>query len=150
MINFCKQYFNNVIEYDRTLIKPYELDIVIPDIHLAIEFNGVYYHSIEAGTPLGYHLMKTKMCEAKNYRLIHIWEDEWNNDNEKAKNNLLKIFNNENLILFEDEKQIIFDRCNTSLNELRVNFNKIEETTPQLILRDRYHVEDCGKLIVTK
>ena len=90
------------------------------------------------------------MCESKNYRLIHIWEDEWNNNNEKVKNNLLKIFNNENLILFEDEKQIIFDRCNTSLNDLRVNFNKIEETKPQLILRDRYHVEDCGTLIVRK
>ena len=150
MINFCKQFFNDLIEYDRTLIKPYELDIVIPELYLAIEFNGVYYHSVEAGTPLGYHLMKTKMCETLNYKLIHIWEDEWNNNNEKVKNNLLKIFNNENLILFEDEKQIVFDRCNTSLNDLRVNFNKIEETKPQLILRDRYHVEDCGTLIVTK
>ena len=48
LINFCKQFFNNLIEYDRTLIKPYELDIVIPDLNLAIEFNGIYYHSIEA------------------------------------------------------------------------------------------------------
>ena len=113
---------------------------------------GVYYHSIEMGTQLGYHLMKTQLCETQNYRLIHIWEDEWNNDNEKIKNNLLKIFNNENIILFEDKNQIIFDRCNTSLNDLRFIFNKskIKETTPQLILRDRYHVEDCGKIIVTK
>lgn len=96
--------------------------------------------------------MKTKLCEAQNYKLIHIWEDEWNNNNKKVKNDLLKIFNKENLTLFEDEKQIIFDRCNTSLNELRIIFNKnkIEETIPQLILRDRYHVEDCGKLIVIK
>ena len=113
---------------------------------------GVYYHSIEMGTQLGYHLMKTRLCETQNYRLIHIWEDEWNNDNEKIKNNLLKIFNNENIILFEDKNQIIFDRCNTSLNDLRFIFNKskIKETTPQLILRDRYHVEDCGKIIITK
>ena len=47
-VHFCKQIFNNLIEYDRALIKPYELDIVIPDLNLAIEFNGVYYHSIEA------------------------------------------------------------------------------------------------------
>lgn len=96
--------------------------------------------------------MKTKLCEAQNYKLIHIWEDEWNNNNKKVKNDLLKIFNKENLTLFEDEKQIIFDRCNTSLNDLRIIFNKnkIEETIPQLILRDRYHVEDCGKLIVIK
>ena len=52
LINFCKQFFNNLIEYDRTLIKPYELDIVIPDLNLAIEFNGVYYHSIEVRNPV--------------------------------------------------------------------------------------------------
>ena len=28
--------------------------------------------------------MKTELCEAKNYRLIHIWEDEWS-DNLKLK-----------------------------------------------------------------
>lgn len=96
--------------------------------------------------------MKTKLCEVQNYKLIHIWEDEWNNNNKKVKNDLLKIFNKEKLTLFEDEKQIIFDRCNTSLNELRIIFNKnkIEETIPRLVLRDRYHVEDCGKLIVIK
>ena len=45
---FCRQFFKNLKTHDRTLIKPYELDIVIPDIHLAIEFNGIWYHSIEA------------------------------------------------------------------------------------------------------
>lgn len=48
IINFCKQYFNNIIEYDRQLIKPYELDIIIPERKLAIEFNGIWYHSLEA------------------------------------------------------------------------------------------------------
>jgi ribosomal protein L44E len=39
LADFCKQYFPNLNENDRTLIKPYELDIVIPELKLAIEFN---------------------------------------------------------------------------------------------------------------
>lgn len=48
LTEFCKQYFDNVIENIKSIIKPYELDIVIPEIKLAIEFDGIYYHSIEA------------------------------------------------------------------------------------------------------
>lgn len=39
LVDFCKHYFLNIIQHDRQLIKPYELDIVIPELHLAIEFN---------------------------------------------------------------------------------------------------------------
>lgn len=48
LITFCRQFFKNLKTHDRTLIKPYELDIVIPELNLAIEFNGIWYHSIEA------------------------------------------------------------------------------------------------------
>ena len=47
LVDFCKQHFTNIIQHDRTLINPYELDIVIPEIKLALEFNGNYYHSVE-------------------------------------------------------------------------------------------------------
>ena len=39
LVEFCKQYFPDLKENNRTLIKPYELDIVIPELKLAIEFN---------------------------------------------------------------------------------------------------------------
>jgi hypothetical protein len=39
LVEFCKQFYPNLIENDRTLIKPKELDIVIPELKLAIEFN---------------------------------------------------------------------------------------------------------------
>lgn len=50
LIEFCHQFFNNLIIKDRQLIKPYELDIVIPELHLAIEFNRKllpFYRSTE-------------------------------------------------------------------------------------------------------
>ena len=39
LIEFCQQFYPNLIIKDRQLIKPYELDIVIPELHLALEFN---------------------------------------------------------------------------------------------------------------
>ena len=71
---FIKTFYNKtIIISDRTQIKPYELDIYLPDINLAIEFNGIYFHSIEIGTPEDYHLMKSLKCKEKNIRLIHIY-----------------------------------------------------------------------------
>lgn len=39
LTGFCKEYYPNLIENDKELIKPLELDIVIPELKLAIEFN---------------------------------------------------------------------------------------------------------------
>ncbi len=58
-------------------IIPYkELDIYIPRLKLAIECNGIYWHSIDRKYK-NYHLNKTKACEKRNIKLVHIFEDEW-------------------------------------------------------------------------
>jgi len=53
-----------------------ELDIVLPDHKLAIEFDGLYWHN-ENVVENDYHLKKTEACESLGYQLIHIFEDEW-------------------------------------------------------------------------
>lgn len=72
-------YSGKVIHDDRTLIKPLELDIYIPDKHLAIEYNSTYYHS-QLGK--NYHLTKTEKCAKHSVRLIHIFEWDWTNHRE--------------------------------------------------------------------
>jgi len=62
---------------DRILIKPLELDFVIPEHKLAIEFDGIYWHSELAGKDKNYHLNKTELCNFKDYQLIHIFSNEW-------------------------------------------------------------------------
>ena len=37
-----------------------------------------------------YHLDKVLKCNEKGYRLIHIWENEWNKDSEEIKRKLIK------------------------------------------------------------
>ena len=54
-----------------------QLDFLIPEKKLAIEFNGNYYHSVNAGKDKNYHLNKTLLCQEKDIRLIHIFEYEW-------------------------------------------------------------------------
>ena len=56
----------------RDVIPPQELDIYIPDKHIAIECNGIYWHSKKSTT---YHADKYIKCAQKNIQLITLWED---------------------------------------------------------------------------
>lgn len=53
-----------------------ELDFYLPEYKLAIEMNGLYWHS-ELFKDGKYHLNKSKKCKDKNVELIHIFEDDW-------------------------------------------------------------------------
>jgi hypothetical protein len=69
------------------------LDIVIPELKLAIEFNRkLLSFGAELINQFGYHEMKTTMCESVDYCLIHIWEDEWKTNKEKIKQYLITKF----------------------------------------------------------
>ena len=74
-----------IIENDRNIIKPKELDIFIPSKKVAIEFDGLRYHSEQFNDDKNYHLNKTLACENQGIRLIHIYEDEWNDKREICK-----------------------------------------------------------------
>jgi len=61
---------------DRSVIGPYELDIHVPPKKIAIEYNGLYFHSaLFKGK--NYHSNKTRLCAEVGVNLIHIFEDEW-------------------------------------------------------------------------
>ena len=73
---------------NRSVISPYELDIYIPELHIAIEFNGLYWHTEKQGKDKSYHYNKWKMCQEKGIQLITIWEDEWRDKKEIVKSML--------------------------------------------------------------
>lgn len=54
-----------------------ELDIYIPSINFAVEFNGLYWHSEAAGKDEGYHAAKHQVCLDKGIQLYQVWEDDW-------------------------------------------------------------------------
>jgi len=79
VLEFVKSiYDGEIIPGDRSILKNRELDIYLPELKLAIEFNGLYWHSEGRGKDKNYHIDKTKRCAEKGIQLIHIFEDEWN------------------------------------------------------------------------
>lgn len=85
---------NAVEVHNRTVLDGKELDIYIPSKNLAIEYNGIYWHGEIGGKKdKNYHLNKTKSCENKNIRLIHIFEDEWILKKEIVKQRIKHILN---------------------------------------------------------
>jgi hypothetical protein len=69
--------FIKIERNNKTLIKPFELDIFIPEKKLAVEFNGLYWHSEKNGKGKNYHFLKLTMAQKANIDLIQIFEDEW-------------------------------------------------------------------------
>lgn len=53
-----------------------ELDILLPELGIAVECNGIYWHS-EKFKDKNYHAQKRAACEAVGIRLIQVWEDDW-------------------------------------------------------------------------
>lgn len=98
LIDFIKSLIGeeNVIVRDRKIITPLELDILIPNKNIAIEYNGNFWHSDimlsqRKGSKLSekevrnYHLHKTELCKEKGIRLIHIFEYEWEDQIKKER-----------------------------------------------------------------
>jgi hypothetical protein len=77
---FLRELFeeNQIFTNRRDILKNrMELDFYIPHINMAIEVNGIYWHSESMGKYRDYHLFKTKECEDKGISLIHILDYEW-------------------------------------------------------------------------
>jgi len=73
--------FTTVVQRDRTLIGPKELDIYLPEHNLAVEYCGMYWHSHsdrdDERKNKGKHAEKFRLCAAKGVRLITLYETEW-------------------------------------------------------------------------
>lgn len=76
-------YDGQIILNDRNVIAPYELDIYLPDKNVAIEFDGLYWHSDKI-KPKDYHINKTNLCREKGIQLFHIFENEWQDETKRA------------------------------------------------------------------
>jgi len=90
------QLFNWVLKYfpdaQRSVRRVYserfdrimEWDIFIPSLDVAIEYNGMYWHSYPGKHRL-YHWEKSKVSRESGVRLLHIYETDW-----KARPRLVK------------------------------------------------------------
>lgn len=86
---FVRQFADDAVQSDRSIISPKELDIVIPSRKIAIEYNGLAWHGEANGKKdKHYHLNKTNLANQKGYRLIHIFSNEWETQKDLVKSRL--------------------------------------------------------------
>lgn len=91
-----------VLRNVRNLVKApsgryFELDLYLPDYKVAVEVNGLYFHSIQyiespeshAGYGKEYHKVKQEACANLGIRLIHLFEDSLQFDFEVCKSLIL-------------------------------------------------------------
>jgi hypothetical protein len=152
-------YHNEIIRNDRGSISK-ELDIYLPDLKLAFEFNGLYWHS-ELYKGENYHLEKSRECLKNNIRLFHIWEDDWNHKNEIIKSIILDKLNNSEIISSDEcsvelvDDYLVKDFLNKnhisgfseSTNKLGLFYNS--ELVSLMILNNNLISRFCNKLNIS-
>jgi len=79
--NYRNIIFNPFTNY------PFELDIFMPDLNKAIEYNGEYWHKEKKGK-INNDVLKQQLCKEKGIYLLTIWDKEWLSNNERCKNKI--------------------------------------------------------------
>ena len=157
-------YHKTIIVKNRSVLKNQELDIYLPDINIAIEVNGLYWHSVELGKDMYYHLYKTNRCLKQNIQLIHIFEDEWNYQPNNTQLKLQQIINGQ--VLSTLNKQIIIDKAWENSNiYIKHGYQEISTYLPQpsyfnknitnpqrqrTYNQNYYTIYDCGKTVLKR
>lgn len=78
ILNLLVALGESVLSNDRSLLGKSELDMYLPERKVAIEFNGLYWHSLGMnGKTKSYHYDKYKKCQDLGVQLFQIWEDDW-------------------------------------------------------------------------
>lgn len=103
-----------------------ELDIYIPDLNLAIEFNGLHYHHSDKNPSRKslekyykdelYHYNKSKKCLENNVNLIHIFDFEYIEKSFNLKNLIDKYLNRIELI---DNKEFYVDERTFQIKSIK-------------------------------
>ena len=140
-------YSGTIIENDRSAITPYELDIYLPDLNLAIEYNGLYWHSDEM-KPNNYHRMKSDLCKEKDIHLIHVFEDDWVNKQSIIKSVISNFVNNTvNRRIYARKCEIRAISDKTLINNFLVSNHLLGRTTFISYCAGLYYEDELVSLI---
>jgi hypothetical protein len=118
---FIKEIYSGIIlQNDRTIIPPKELDIFIPEKNIAIEFCGNIWHSEKYLNDKFYHKNKLNLCNDKNIKLLTIFEDEWDEKKDICKSRIKNILGITKTVVFARKciiKDVDKQTCNKFYDE---------------------------------
>ena len=132
--NILEEYNINYKTNVRNIIPPKELDIYIPSKNIAIECNGIYWHSIKEPS---YHYDKYKNCDNNGVQLLTIWED-WI----KTKPEIIESVIKSKLGLIDDKiyaRKCIIKQVDSNVCKKFLNDNHIQGFSPSTIKLGLYY-----------
>lgn len=134
LLNYIKGIYHGVvIANDRSVIAPKELDIYLPELNLAFEFNGVYWHSSANGTSNDYHYLKTQACINAGVRLVHIFENEWLDNNELIRARIADLVGANQIINADECEIVLLDHADEFLQQYHITGNAPHNMAIQLL-----------------
>lgn len=122
--------------HNREVIKPLELDFYIPEFNIAIEVNGIFWHSSNL-KDRDYHIRKFKQCYDNGVKLLSFLDLEILCDFERVKNIIKSNLNMEEL------KYDVFGNLNYGFYDFNGSIDGIYRNSIAIGNLEYY---DCGKI----
>ena len=131
-------YTEKPIKNCRSIITCKELDLYYPEKRIAVEFNGIYWHS-DKFKDQDYHYNKFKLCSDNNILLISVFEDQWNLNKDSIKLYIRDTFNDTiNTLSYRDDGAI---DLNFPIRDLDLTLYNIE---PHSYIVNNRKIFTCG------
>lgn len=117
--------------------RPKQIDIYLPELNLGIEYNGIYFHSLNS-RPADYHFKKWKSAKDLGIRLITIWDFQWNEDREGVESFIKKVLEGDKETRYGDriDGMSYNDWISIDIDDVILERQKYEKWT----------YVDCGKV----
>ena len=75
LAEFVRSLGVRITAHNRKIAPGYEFDIAAPEKKIAIEYNGLYWHS-EKYKPRNYHRDKMQAAQEAGWSVVQVWEDD--------------------------------------------------------------------------
>lgn len=132
------------IENDRTIIKPNEIDLFLPEYNIGIEYCGLFWHC-ELNKENNYHRTKYEKCKNSGVRLITIFSDEWLLKRDIVEKKLLHLLNKSKCSKIY-ARQTTVNAIDSETADNFYNFSHIQGTTPTKSINLAL-IDDSGNIV---
>lgn len=141
---------------NRTILNSKEVDIVIPNLKIGIEYSGCQWHSEWFGKKnRHYHIDKTLLANKEGYGLIQIFDDEYIGNEELIHNKIKHILGKNDSPILHTRKLVIKTIKNIVVRDNFLNKYHIQGKVRATITYGAYHNDElvavmCFKILNKK
>ena len=121
LAEYIKNLGFNIVTNSKLTGNSQTFDIYVPERKVAIEYNGLYWHSERNGRGKDYHFDKLADCAKLGIRLIYIWDDLYTNHPRLVERYLRKELGVDNLKINFNECTIQYIDTDTAIEFLEEN-----------------------------